>query len=327
MSRDTPAHARPPGESAAGPNGTSRPASPVAQALRDLAPPRHGRTFWTDLDQRLADEPQLRLAPRSAIRPITQPPPVIDDRNLAGSLKGDRPPPRRSPRRTILAVAAALIAVLVGVAALQGPDDEDTTSTDATTETTAARTPTTEGDAAAPPETGAAPTTAPGTIDPAEPLRPGGVGVLRIGERLGDLQAAGVPIQVDTATYEGTGGTCYDAKVAGALDLTLRFRPPDGESQADDPTEGVLTSISIESTLPTMRMTDTELALGAPVDQVLAVYAGNLDESPHPFVSGGTIYRAGAGDDKGIAFFTDGLGVTRISVGEMDTIRFVNECG
>src|SRR5918998_297783 len=86
MSKDTPAHigtgdADGPGT---GTNGAVRTASPVAQALRELAPPRHGRTFWTDLDARLADEPQLRLSPRSAIRPITQPPPVVDDRNLAG---------------------------------------------------------------------------------------------------------------------------------------------------------------------------------------------------------------------------------------------------
>ena len=41
---------------------------PVSVALRELAPPEHTPSFWDDLDRRLADEPQLRLAPRAAIR-------------------------------------------------------------------------------------------------------------------------------------------------------------------------------------------------------------------------------------------------------------------
>ncbi len=332
MSKDTPAHAGKGDGLGPGPDagrsldGAARPASPVAQALRDLAPPRHGRAFWTSLDERLADEPQLRLAPRSAIRPITQPPPVIDDRNLAGSLKGDGPPPHRSSRRTILAAAAALLVLLVVVAALQDPDDGGTTSTDATTETTGGRTPTSD-EGAAPAETAPPATPPPGAIDPAAQLTPAGVGPLTIGASMADLQAAGVVMQVDDSTFRGTGGTCYDAKVPGALDLVLRFRAPDGQSQANDPVEGVLTSVSIESALPTSRATDTGLALGAPQDQVLAAYGGNLDDRPHPFVSGGHVYRADAGNGTGVAFFTDGQGVIRISVGEMDTIRFINQCG
>ena len=134
MSKDTPAHVGKGDAARTGANGTSRAGSPVAQALRDLAPPRHGRAFWTDLDARLADEPQLRLSPRSAIRPITQPPPVIDDRNLAGGLKGSATPPPRSSRRTIVAVVVAVGILLIGLAALQDPDD-DVTTTDGTTTT------------------------------------------------------------------------------------------------------------------------------------------------------------------------------------------------
>ncbi len=332
MTKDGPAHARPGddslsehgrGSEAAG--AGSRPRSPVATALRALAPPKHGPTFWSDLDERLADEPQLRLAPRSAIRPITQPPPVIDDRNLAGSLKGDPPPRRRSSRRTIVAVVVGLLVVLLVAAALQDPDDE-TATTDTTTETTGGRTPTTDGPAA-PAET-APPATPPrGVVEPDAPLTHSGVGPLTIGSRLGDLQAAGVLLQVDDATFRGSGGSCYDAKLPGALDLVLRFRAPDGQSGADDPVDGVLTSVSIESALPTARRTDTGLVLGAPQDQVLAAYAGNLDERSHPFVSGGRILRADAGDGTGVAFFTDGQGVIRISVGEMDAIRYINQCG
>ncbi|MDD9368624.1 MAG: hypothetical protein PV358_00770 [Acidimicrobiales bacterium] len=324
MSKDTPAHVgRGDGPRTAA-NGASRPGSPVAQALRDLAPPRHGRTFWSDLDARLADEPQLRLSPRSAIRPITQPPPVIDDRNLAGNLKGDAPARPRTSRRTIVAVAVAVLVLLLGIAALQEPDD-DVTTTDSTPETTAAPTPSSDG--GAPEESAPEVTTPPGTIDPAAALTPAGVGPLVVGARMADLQAAGVAMQVDTSTFEGTGGTCYDAKVPGALDLLLRFRAPDGQRRAEDPVEGVLTSVSIESALPTSRGTDTGLALGTPQDQVLAAYGGILDDRPHPFLSGGHIYRADAGNGTGIAFFTDGQGVNRISVGEMDSIRFLNQCG
>ena len=301
------------------------PASPVAQALRDLAPPRHGSDFWTGLDRRLADEPQLRLAPRSAIRPITQPPPVIDDRNLAGALTGDGPRRRRSSNRTVVVVVAAVLVVLGIVAALQDSDD-DATTTDSTTETTSGRTPTSDEEAP-PAETAPPDTSPPGTVDPAAPLTPAGVGPLVVGARMADLQAAGVVIQVDDATFRGSGGTCYDAKVPGALDLVLRFRAPDGQRRANDPVEGVLTSVSIESALPTSRTTNSGLALGSPQDQVLAAYAGNLDERNHPYVSAGRIYRADAGNGLGVAFFTDGLGVTRISVGEMDTIRFLYECG
>ncbi len=324
MSKDTPAHVGKGDGPRTGANGTSRAGSPVAQALRDLAPPRHGRAFWTDLDTRLADEPQLRLSPRSAIRPITQPPPVIDDRNLAGSLKGSATPPPRSSRRTIVAVVVAVGILLIGLAALQDPDD-DVTTTDGTT-TTDGRTPTSD-EAVDPAETAPPATPPPGTVDPAAPLTPAGVGPVVIGARMADLQAAGVVMQVDDSTFRGTGGTCYDAKVPGALDLVLRFRAPDDQRRADEPAEGVLTSVSIESALPTSRTTDSGLTLGAPQDQVLAAYGGNLDDRSHPFISGGHILRADAGNGTGIAFFTDGQGVNRISAGEMDSIRFLNQCG
>lgn len=324
MTKPPPAHARE-ADGGASPDAGAPPASPVAQALRELSPPRHGSDFWADLDRRLADEPQLRLAPRSAIRPITQPPPVIDDRNLAGALTGDSPRPRRSSNRTILAVVAALLVLLVVVAALQDPDDPSATSSDATTETTDGRTPTSDEDVP-PAETAPPATPPPGTVDPAAPLTPTGVGPLLIGAGMADLRAVGVVMQVDDTTFRGSGGTCYDAKVPGALDLILRFRAPDGQRRANDPVEGVLTSVSIESALPTNRTTDSGLGLGAPQEQVLAAYGGNLDERNHPFVSAGRIYRADAGNGLGVAFFTDGLAVTRISVGEMDSIRFINQC-
>jgi hypothetical protein len=350
MSKDRPAHARPDaparrtgqaehaapaaegpgagGTGADGPGGDgvrTQAGSPLAVALRDLAPPRHGTTFWNDLDARLADEPQLRLAPRSAIRPITQPPPVTDDGSLASRLKVEPTPRPRSSRRTVVAVVVGLLVVLLVAAALFDPDDETTTSTDGTTEQTDSRAPTTE-EAAAPADT-APPETAPaGAIDDDEMLTSSGVAPLAVGTRLADLQAIGVVIQVDDETFRGSGGSCYDARVEGALDLALRFRAPDGQSSVDDPGDGVLTAVAIESGLPTSRTTDSGLALGAPQEQVLAAYGGNLDETSHPFVSGGRIFRADAGDGTGVAFFTDGLGVIRIAVGELEAIRFVNQC-
>jgi hypothetical protein len=303
--------------------------SAVVVALRELAPPRHAADFWPDLDRRLADEPQLRLAPRAAIRPITQPPPVIDDSSLAGRLKGDpSPPPRRRTARTLVATAVVVLVALVVLSILQRPEDGLTTGPDGTSETTGGRTPTSDPPAEEdePVETTAPVAVPPGTIDPAAPLEPGGVGPLRVGMRLGDLQAAGVVLQVDQETFDGSGGSCYDAQVRGALDLELRFRPPEGEGGVDDPAQGVLASIAIESARPTVRTSNTGLGLGVPQDQVLATYAGNLDERSHPFASGGSILRADNGDATGISYRTDGQTVIGVAVGYMDVIRFINQC-
>lgn len=336
MSKDPRAHARRGGAAPSGNTGDDEQPAGIGQprpttvtgALRSLAPPKHAPAFWTELDQRLADEPQLRLAPRSAIRPITQPPPVIDDNNLATALKGDAVPPQRSSRRGWFVTVAVVLLAAVGVlAAVQEPDDSDSdsdTSTESGGGRTAASEPGADESTTAPTTTSTAP---PGTIDPSAPLRPAGVGPLTIGARMADLQAAGLTIQSDNELFEGSGGTCWVARVQGALDLELRFRAPDDQGSVEDPTQGVLAAISIESGLPTGRKSDTGLGLNAPQDQVLATYAGNVDDRAHPFVAGGHIFRADAGNGTGIAFQTNGLNVIGITVGEMDAIRFVNECG
>jgi hypothetical protein len=305
--------------------------TPTGVALRRLRPPEHGSSFWSDLDARLADEPQLRLAPRAAIRPITQPPPVIDDRHLAKSLAGgttDGAPPRRSTRPVLTGLVVAVVTLLVLGFVFQKSDDDDL----ATEPQAGARSETSEDQPATSDEattTTTPPTTTlpPGTIDPSEPMDPQGVGALRIGARLGDLQAQGFQIQPDQAMFRSSGGTCFEARATGALDLRLRFRNPDGTRRATDPAEGVLAAISIAAALPTHRVSNgTGIGLGSPQDQVLAAYGQNLDERSHPFAPQGKVYRADAGNGLGIAFETDGATVIGMSVGQLDVIRFVNQC-
>jgi hypothetical protein len=322
-----------PGVGATGPTAEVPGPSAVALALRRIGPPEHGKDFWADLDRRLADEPQLRLAPRSAIRPITVPPPVTDDTKLAAGLTGaaDGPPPRRSARTIVLAVVAVLVILLVLGAVFQ--EDPDGTTTAGERETTGTDGGPSRGDDAAAgdeaeDETITPPTLPPGFVDPAAPLDPAGVGPLRIGATLGELQAAGVQVQADQTTFRGSGGTCYDARVPGALDLRLRFRNPDGTRRVEDPTQGVLAAISIESSLPTGRAAaGTGIVLGSAQDDVVNAYAGNLDDRPNPYVARGHVYRAAVGNGTGVAFITDGIGVVGIAAGEMDVIRYVKDCG
>lgn len=298
---------------------------PVTVALRELAPPEHTPTFWDELDRRLADEPQLRLAPRAAIRPITQPPPVIDDRKLAERLAGPRPRAGGWKPLHLLAWGLAIgVTALLIAAALYEPDGETRAGDPADTATTSATAATSESTTTAQPTT----TTAPGTVDASAPLAPDGVGPLRINTPFRDLQAAGVALSVDQATFEGSGGSCYDARVTGALDLLLRFRSPVPGEGLDDPADGVLAAVGIESGLPTARTSDSGIGLGAPQDQVLATHAGNLEDHAHPFTSGGHIFIAPAAPETGlaIAYLTDGLTVNQITVGAHDIVRYVDGC-
>lgn len=301
--------------------GSDEPTS-IAAALRTLTPPEHTPNFWDDLDRRLADEPQLRLAPRAAIRPITQPPPVIDDRKLAEHLAGPRPRAGGwRPLRLLAWGVAIVVTALLIAAVLYDPDGETQASGPAdTTASTAATNQSTT--TTAPPTT----TTAPGVVDPSAQLAPAGVGPLRINASYRDLQAAGVSLTVDQATFDGSGGSCYDARVTGALDLLLRFRSPVAGEGVADPADGVLAAVGIQSALPTTRTSDTGIGLGAPQDQVLATYAGNLEDHSHPYTPGGHVFIAPAGQGLAIAYLTDGLTVNQITVGAQDIVRYVDGC-
>jgi hypothetical protein len=299
--------------------------SPVTVALRELAPPEHTPSFWDDLDRRLADEPQLRLAPRAAIRPITQPPPVIDDRKLAEHLAGPRPRAGRIRPLRFLAWGLAIGATaLLIAAALYEPADETRSDDAADTATTLPAATGESTTTTAPPTT----TTAPGAIDASAPLAPDGVGPLRINTSFRDLQAAGIALTVDQATFEGSGGYCYDARVTGALDLLLRFRSPVPDEGVADPADGVLAAVGIDSGLPTTRTSNSGIGLGAAQDQVVSAYAGNLEDHSHPYLPGGHVYIAPAAAQTGlaIAYLTDGSTVNQITVGAHDIVRYVDGC-
>ena len=89
----------------------------------------------------------------------------------------------------------------------------------------------------------------------------------------------------------------------------LRFRSPVPGEGLDDPADGVLAAVGIDSGLPTTRTSDRGIGLGAPQDQVLATYAGNLEDHSHPYTPGGHVFIAPVGQETGlaIAYLTDGV--------------------
>jgi hypothetical protein len=292
----------------------------VDLALRTLVVPDHVDGFWDDMAQRMADEPQLRLRPRAAVRPITQPPPIVDDHLIFDETSLTR---RRKPgswRRKVVVGAAVLLAAAAAVGVLQGPDDEGGTEAGPTTTTVA---PTTTAPAA-PGESAPA---APPPVDPAAQLTPNAVGRLPIPAVSRDLAASGFVLQVDQATFDGSGGTCYDARIAGVPDLLLRFRSPDPSVGVTDPADGILATVSIDAGVGSSRTTQTGVAIGTPEDQVRAAYPDGLEDLPHPFVTGGHILRiSDLGTGNGLAFFTDGFRVTGIAVGQYEVITVPDGC-
>lgn len=296
----------------------------VDLALRTLVVPPHGPDFWDEVGGRLADEPQLRLRPRAAVRPITQPPPVVENTFVydagSGRSKGG------AWRRMVIVAAVVLLAGAAVVGLVRNRDDGRTETAGTTTATTAPGAATT-----APAAGGGTPaTTAPAAppFDPAAPLTPSAVGRLPIPAVARDLGASGFALQVDQRTFDASGGTCYDARIAGAPDLLLRFRSPNPPAGVTDPNDGVLAAVSVEAGAGSPRLTDVGLGLGSPVDQVRAAYAGRYEELPHPFVAGGQVIRVGTqdGSGNGIAYFTDGLVVTAVAVGNWDVISVPDGC-
>ena len=299
-------------------------------ALRTLVVPDHADGWWDDMALRVADEPQLRLRPRSAVRVITQPPPVIDDQLPYddSALAADLPPRRR--RKGLALVIALVLSGVVVAGAMQGSGEDDDVETGAST--------TLPGDTGTPETPGAtpgAPPTGEATVPPANPLdpsvdiTPNGTGPLAVGATIRDLTATGVLVEVDQPTFDGSGGTCFDARVAGVADLELRFRSPDPAAGVVDPADGVLASVAIDAGLGSPRRTTAEIGLGASEDQVRRAYPEGLIETDHPFIAGGHLFtiESADGTGNGIAIQTDGRVVTNVAGGVLDVIRFPDGCG
>jgi hypothetical protein len=309
-------------------------------ALRSLPVPVRGEAFWSHLDNALAGDPSLGLAARPAIRPITEMPggtAMADDKSLfkrngrvsrfENRPSGNRGKARRRVLGTVVIVVIA--GALVAGSVLGGTPDDVTTDTTTPPEDQAESEPVpgpTEGERQpAPPST---PPPPPG-LEPSVPLTPGGVGSLETGSMtLRDVASAVTEPQIDLPTFEGLGGTCYDARLPGAPDLILRARSADPTQGVEDPLDGILSSITITADLGSSRETEAGIGLGSSEDLVLESHAGELVSSENPFVPGGSIYlyRAPDGSGNGIAYVTDGRQVREISVGAADAIRQPQPC-
>jgi len=324
----------------------------VRAALATLPVPEPGPSFWADLDAALADQQPLAIASRPAIRPITEPPPLsqpklsdyLESTNVSGERvrrsRDDSPgsdlarPPGRTPdfglgggsgrgRKVLAAIVLIVLGLLVAGTIMGDGDDEPATSTgdgagnDDQATTTA-------------PPVDAAPTTPPVVpgLEPEARLTASGIGPLQVGLTLGEINAAGVTTNVDQPTFDASAGACFDARPAGAADLTLRIHGPEPGVGVADPGQGVLGAVSISDVDGSLRVTTTEVGLGATEELVRDAHAGALEVSDNPSRPGGHVYLARSADDPdlGIAYATDGRQVTEISVGEVELIGVNQAC-
>jgi hypothetical protein len=323
----------------------------VRAALATLPVPEPGPSFWADLDAALADQQPLAIASRPAIRPITEPPPLsqpklsdyLESTNVSGERvrrsRDDSPgsdlarPPGRAPdfglgggsgrgRKVLAAIVVIVLGLLVAGTIMGDGDDEPATSTEGAGNDDQATT------TAAPVD--AAPTTPPVVpgLEPEARLTASGIGPLQVGLTLGEINAAGVTTNVDQPTFDASAGACFDARPAGAADLTLRIHGPEPGVGVADPGQGVLGAVSISDVDGSLRVTTTEVGLGATEELVRDAHAGALEVSDNPSRPGGHVYLARSADDPdlGIAYATDGNQVTEISVGEVELIGVNQAC-
>lgn len=338
----------------------------VRTALSTLPVPQPSERFWNELEVILQEEAPLQIMPRPAIRPITQPPSqsggdVVPDvfeqgghrsmfrrlrvfrRRRSGAAGGQ--PGRRGPdsargpgRRRLLFVAIVALVLLVAVGLLyddssqdsDNPPDLEATGQNDTTETSA---PETEGEDEEPPEE--EPPVAQG-VEPDQTLWAGGLGVLRTGEptlrEVADL--TGVEPEVNQQAFDFSGGTCFEAYLPGAEDVTLWIRSPEPAPGAppgvEDPDDGVLVAMSVPSSgsSGSMRQTDAGAFWGMPEEDLVAVYEGTLRQLPNPHRSDGSIYvtEPPPESENAIAYFTGFGRVTEIRVGHIDLVSAPNIC-
>lgn len=299
-----------------------------------MAPPEPSASFWEGIEAELGEQDQLDIVTRPAVRSITEAPPMsqptLDDdprHGLAAYRPSGAPRPEpattlsledegdaRRRRYVVVGIVVAVLAIL-GATSVLGGDDNPMAPNLTTT------TPAQPGQSAA-----TAPPAVPG-LDAATPLMAAGVGPLRAGMTLGQVEDLGTAFNLDQATYDASGGTCFDVILPGASDLTLRFRSPEPFVEVSDPREGILASINIDAGRGSSRLTDVGIGLGATEEQLRGAYSG-LEQSDHPSAPGWQVYlvRADDGSGTGIAYVTDGSHVTEVSVGEVEVVRLRQTC-
>lgn len=333
----------------------------VRTALASLPVSEASEEFWTGLEAELGDEPPLQIAPRPAIRPIDQPPPTAAGVQAPVSDVFDSSAPRRSVvgRRTggatsaaggglgggssrVRLVVLAVIATIVALAALGGligggddseqegtvtadrddapgseGEDEDEDGGDEEAE---------EGETT---ETTAAPTTTipqPRGLEPDVPLHAGGAGLLETGGmRLRDVGAVtGVEPEINDNAFVASGGSCFDATVPGADDLTLWFRndAPEGEG-LEDPANAVLSALSISS--GSERRTDVGIGIGTHELELYNQYDW-LQQYDNPFHPQGLIYVASDEAGNAVGYVTGNEQILEIRVGHEPLVTLPNMC-
>ena len=221
-------------------------------------------------------------------------------------------------------LTVALLAVLAAIGAFQAVEDGPSEAREDATTTS-----TTAGSGPAPDDSqGGTATEAQPPVDPTAPLLPEGTGPLVVGRTLRDLEAGGLTLVVDQPTFRGTGGTCFDARVADVGDLVLRFRSPVPDEVITEPGDGVLGALVIDARRGSFRTTEAGVGLGSTVDELRKAYGEALDETRHPFLPSGQLLTYLPDEDaaNGLAFTTDGGAVTSVAAGAVDLITSPESC-
>ena len=137
---------------------------------------------------------------------------------------------------------------------------------------------------------------------------------------------------VDQAEFDGFGGHCFHARVAGMEDaVVLMVLPPDPAVPVDTPEEGRIARATIEDATTTdPTTTDRGIGLGDTADDVRAAYDDiEIAESPHHYVEGGRYLDLvdPADDGRMLRFETDAEGaVTAVHGGSADAVPLVEGC-
>ena len=307
----------------------------IRTALATLPVPDPEPGFWAGLDVSLAEQKPLAIMARPAIRPISEPPPLSQPKPGDSSADTElRLKPRSSSRdardfrvdgsgrwKLVAAIVGLVVLLLVVGSSLA----DDGTAPPETTTTTS----TLPGEVTTQPARNTTPSTVQiRGLGPTTTMTPAGVGPVLIGSRLADLDSQSIERTVDQATFDGSGGTCFDVHLPAMLDLTLRYRSPNPAQGVGDPAEAVLASVSVSRDAGSQRGTEVAMGLLAPEEAVRDAHAGNLDVIDDPYLPGGEIYLVPASDGSGngLAYVTDGSVITEIHVGALDVISSRQPC-